>query len=149
MGVTDQIADALTREHHAIDAGIETFLADDADPATLREALDALRRHIYLEERFLFPPLKQSMMMPIIVMLREHGELWRGMDAIESALSQPEADAQVQCRELLRLLDDHNRKEEPIIYPRVDADLPDDVRAELMEFIATGSYPAGWVCEQA
>ena len=66
MGVTDQITDALTREHHAIDAGIETFLADDADPATLREALDALRRHIYLEERFLFPPLKQSMMMPII-----------------------------------------------------------------------------------
>lgn len=149
MSEGEQIAAALIREHHAIDGGIEAFVADAADPTPLREALGALRRHIYLEERFVFPPLKQQMMMPIFVMLREHGELWRGMDSIERALNASDADVQALCRDLLSLLDAHNSKEEPVIYPHVDLDLPEEQRAELAEFITVGTYPEDWVCEKA
>lgn len=142
------LADALTAEHRAIDVGIEAFLGDAGDAQALRDAMVALRRHIYLEEVFLFPPLKATMMMPIFVMLREHGELWRAMDEVDATVAAG-GDADATCRDLLVLLDEHNKKEEPIIYPRADADLDDDVRAELADFLADGTYPDGWVCEQA
>lgn len=148
MGEGSALADALTAEHRAIDLGIEAFLGDDGDPQALQGAMLALRRHIYLEEVFLFPPLKPTMMMPLFVMLREHGELWRAMDAVEATVAAG-GDADARCRDLLALLDAHNTKEEPIVYPRADADLDDGVRAELADFLADGAYPDGWVCEQA
>ncbi|WP_417562890.1 hemerythrin domain-containing protein [Microbacterium sp.] len=149
-----ELADALTREHHAIDAGVEAYLAGldtGGDAAPLRESMHALRRHIYLEEQFLFPPLKQTMMMPIFVMLREHGELWRSMDAIEASL-QDAADAaslRAACQDLLTLLDSHNTKEEPIVYPKADSDLTDDARTQLAAFLESGTFPDGWTCEKA
>jgi iron-sulfur cluster repair protein YtfE (RIC family) len=142
------LADALTAEHRAIDGGIEAFLSDAGDAQALHDAMLALRRHIYLEEVFLFPPLKPTMMMPIFVMLREHGELWRAMDAVDATVAAG-GDADAQCRDLLALLDEHNTKEEPIVYPRADADLDDAVRAQLADFLADGTYPDGWVCDQA
>jgi hemerythrin-like domain-containing protein len=149
------LAEALTREHHEIDAGVEAYLAGlDAggDVAPLRGALQALRRHIYLEERFLFPPLREAgMLMPILVMLQEHGQLWRAMDDLDEALASG-ADAGVlreQCRRMLALLDSHNTKEEPIVYPRADADLAEHQRVQLAEVLAAGTFPDGWVCEKA
>nr|WP_274635836.1 hemerythrin domain-containing protein [Microbacterium bovistercoris] len=147
-----QLADALTGEHHAIDAGIEASLAGpDAGPGPLREAMTALRRHIYLEEEFLFPPLRAAgMMMPILVMEREHGELWRQMDSLEDLLTDAAADAAQQAsRELLALLDSHNSKEEPIVYPRADADLSAEQREQLARFLDAGTIPDGWVCAKA
>ncbi|MRH30180.1 hemerythrin domain-containing protein [Microbacterium sp. SYP-A9085] len=149
MAAGTQLADALTREHHAIDAGIEAYLADDSDPAPLLTAMDALRRHIYLEERFLFPPLKPAMMMPIFVMLREHGELWRAMDDVDAAVAADTAGVPDQCRSLLAQLSSHNTKEEPIVYPRADADLSPEIHEQLTAFLAEGAFPKGWRCEQA
>ena len=85
------LAEAFTREHHEIDAGIQAYL-DGLDSggsvAPLQTAMHALRRHIYLEERFMFPPLREAgLMMPILVMLKEHGELWRRMDELDVALA--------------------------------------------------------------
>ena len=111
-----------------------------------------LRRHIYLEEEFIFPPLKETgMMMPVFVMLREHGELWdamAGLDDLLSADADPEM-IQGACRELLSRLDAHNSKEEPIIYPHLDSDLDEGARAQLREFLVDGRMPDGWVCERA
>lgn len=148
------LAAALEQEHRAIDGGLEEYSAalasGHADPAPLLRSLGGLRRHIYLEERFLFPPLREAgMMMPIMVMLREHGELWRNMDAIDTLLAE-NADAETvrgACRDLLALLDRHNSKEEPIIYPRADEGLSTDARAELAAFIDSGRIPDDWVCE--
>ena len=53
----------------------------------------ALRRHIYLEEAFLVPPLRAAgAAMPVPVMLREHGELWRTVDSLSALIGQ-EADS--------------------------------------------------------
>ncbi|WEG10111.1 hemerythrin domain-containing protein [Microbacterium horticulturae] len=146
------LADALTREHHDIDTGIEAYLTgldSGGDAAPLHTAMHALRRHIYLEETFLFPPLRAGgLMMAIMVMEREHGELWRAMDALEHTLVAPRDPEELRdaCRSLLALLDDHNSKEEPVVYPRADADLTDQQRTQLAAFLESGTFPDGWVC---
>ena len=153
--MAETLTAALEREHHEIDAGIEAFLdgLSHGEPRTveLSRAVDALRRHIYLEEEFLFPPLRAAgLLPPVLVMLREHGEIWRVLDALEAddATTSPD-DAREHCDELLTLLTEHNAKEEPIIYPHADADLPTESSAELRAFLEAGSTPDGWVCEGA
>ena len=144
----------LEREHHLIDRGIEDFVEGHVgalDSASrLREVIAALRRHIYLEETLLFPPLRDAgMVAPVFVMLSEHAELWRTMDDLEQRLDDHTAltDLRAACRTLLAQLERHNAKEEPILYSRADEVLSEDARAELHDFLATESLPEGWVCQ--
>ncbi len=153
----EQLSVLLEREHHEIDAGVEAFLEGlslgETRTEDLTRAVDALRRHIYLEEAFLFPPLRAAgMLPPVLVMLREHGEIWRSLDAILA--TDPDADAggagaRERCGELLSQLASHNAKEEPIIYPQGDAVLTEEATGELRELISSGQMPDGWVCAQA
>ena len=153
---TVALSDALEREHRGIDGGIEEYSAGlshgDTEARPLLRAMNGLRRHIYLEEEFLFPRLKVGGLgMPIFVMLREHGELWDAMDALDALLA-TDANAgtlQSACRELLAKLDSHNSKEEPVIYSQAEAVLEPDAAAKLTEFLDNGSMPAGWRCEKA
>jgi regulator of cell morphogenesis and NO signaling len=147
------LASALEREHWEIDSGIEQYTAaDGGDTSPLLRSIAGLRRHIYLEEKFLFPPLRAAgLMMPILVMLREHGDLWRSMDALDALIADGADRTTVvdACRELLAKLDKHNLKEEPIIYPRADNGLTPEAAEELAAFIEAGRMPEGWVCEGA
>jgi hemerythrin-like domain-containing protein len=154
--MSETLGAALEREHREIDGGIEAFVEslpgglDQTEP--LLRAMSGLRRHIYLEEEFLFPPLREAgMMVPLFVMLRQHGELWQTMDALSSQLDAgSDADAvSASCRGLLTLLDQHNSKEEPIIYPQADTILTADASAELSAFLASGTMPEGWTCAKA
>jgi hemerythrin-like domain-containing protein len=143
---------ALEHEHHEIDRGIEAFGTADADAAaSLTAAIAALRRHIYLEEEFLFPPMMDELAIPIGVMLREHGELWRTLEALEAELAEAgDTDAAAPiCEQLLSQLELHNSKEEPIFYTRADASLGPEATAELKAFIDSAEMPAGWTCRQA
>ncbi|TDB90361.1 hemerythrin domain-containing protein [Actinomadura sp. 7K534] len=156
----EALSAALEREHREIDEGIESFTAALAegrgDGVPLKRALEGLRRHIYLEEEFLFPPLQEAgLMAPVFVMLREHGELWRTMDRLEAATARgpanphPEGEVRELCTELLGLLDRHNSKEEPILYPQADAVLEPGAIDHLRRFLASGRLPEGWACRQA
>lgn len=152
----ESLSTILEREHHEIDAGIDAFLtklaAGSVQPELLTTALEALRRHIYLEEVLLFPPLRVGgLMMPIMVMIREHGEMWQIMESLITQLADPADPEQLQqtCRQLVELLERHNSKEEPIIYPHADKDMPPQAATKLLKFIATGSTPDGWACQQA
>lgn len=153
---SNTLGGALEREHREIDGGIEAFTAGlsggGTDTEPLVHAMAGLRRHIYLEEEFLFPPLKAAgMTMPIFVMLREHGELWASMDALDALLADG-ADSEAMldaCRELLAQLERHNSKEEPIIYTQADSVLAAGAGAELAAFLDAGRMPQGWVCERA
>ena len=148
---TETLAAALEREHHDIDDGIASFLAGGQDDS-LDRAVPALRRHIYLEEEFLFPPLRDAgMFAPIFVMVREHGEIWDTLDGIEAELSAGAARRSVAeiCRTLLEQLERHNSKEEPILYPQADSVLTAAATASLKAFIAAGRLPEGWTCAQA
>ena len=156
------LAAALTAEHHAIDAGIEAFVSRTRGGETgagwaepLQEAMQALRRHIYIEEELVFPRLRQGpLLMPIMVMYREHGEIWRAMDALDAQLAQqPDAPAKEElvaaCNQMLELLEQHNLKEEPVIYPHLDSDLDEATQAQLRDVMDHGKLPDGWVCEKA
>ncbi len=147
---------ALEREHREIDAGVEAFLGSQAEaqPRTepLTQAIAALRRHIFLEEAFLFPPLRDAgLVAPIFVMLREHGEIWDTLDALDAQLAiNPGVAAMAEiCRALLEQLERHNAKEEPIVYPQADAVLTAAASARLGSFLATGRMPEGWACARA
>jgi regulator of cell morphogenesis and NO signaling len=156
MTAADTLAAALEREQREIDEGVEAFLAGRAEHRdhveSLRQAIDALRRHIFLEEEFLFPPLRAAgLVAPIFVMLREHGEIWDTLDVIEAQLRAGGGDGTlaVTCRALLGQLERHNSKEEPIVYPEANAVLTAGSTAELREFLAAGRIPLGWVCARA
>jgi iron-sulfur cluster repair protein YtfE (RIC family) len=146
----------LEREHHEIDEEIDAFIAQlsagTVEAGRLRQAAAALRRHIYLEEVFLFPPLRDAgMVAPVFVMLREHGQMWRTLDAIELELAVDPDQAVLQklSRELVVQLQHHNPKEEQILYPQADLALDDQAAERLHEFLDSGALPEGWVCERA
>jgi hemerythrin superfamily protein len=143
---------ALEREHHEIDEGIAAFLSEPSRTEPLAQAMAGLQRHIYLEEEFLFPPLREAgMMAPIFVMLREHGEMWATLAALAEELTDPSATgaATNHCRELVGQLERHNAKEEQILYVQADSVLTAAASAELQEFMASGRLPDGWVCIKA
>lgn len=146
------VREALEREHRAIDGGIEHFAAHPSAPegrSRLGDALTALRRHIWLEEEYLFPPLRATgLMAPVFVMLSEHRQLWATMEALEQQVEEggsPEV-LRDTATTLLAQLDRHNSKEEPILYSQADVALSEDARAELEDLIAHEELPAGWSC---
>lgn len=150
------LAAALEKEHHDIDEGIVEYSRSlreaDGNPRPLLQAVEALRRHIYLEERYVFPPLREAgLVMPVFVMLREHGEIWDAMDDLEARLREdaPASELQTACHDLLARLEQHNAKEEPIIYPQTDTRLSPAEADELRVFLEDGRMPEGWRCEKA
>lgn len=149
------VAEILTREHREIDAGIATFTEaldhGRVEPDPLLQAFAALRRHIYIEEELLFPGVQRAgLTMPIMVMNKEHGEIWNGMDAIESALGADDDPQRARelCQDLLAILDRHNMKEEPIVYPHAATDLTEQEDRILTDFVESGTFPARWVCHE-
>ncbi len=141
----------LTGEHQEIDRLIQTFRAGHPDTAAIKQALTLLRRHIYLEETELFPPLRAGRLMPaIFAMLRGHGDIWQAMNDIEAALVRADADAaHAAAGQLLTLLASHNQTEEPVIYPEADEKLPAASRTRVLEALTHASMPEGWRCARA
>jgi regulator of cell morphogenesis and NO signaling len=142
----------LEREHHEIDADIDRVLEDPTATDSLARAFTALRRHIYLEEEYLFPPLRAGgLMAPVLVMLREHGDLWAALDEIDELVATGASgpDLAPRLESLLDLLDQHNAKEEPIVYAAADQTLDADTVAEINQLVETSTLPDGWVCQQA
>ncbi|MQA00664.1 MAG: hemerythrin domain-containing protein [Dehalococcoidia bacterium] len=147
-------AGVLEREHRDIDEGLTRFTEDLARgewrPEPLEVAARALRRHIYLEEELFFPSLRESgLVAPVMVMLREHGEIWHALDEVErlAAARTDRASTLRAHEELAEVLEHHNMKEERILYPQADTALDDAASERLRDFLETGTLPEGWVCE--
>ena len=146
------LAMALEREHHEIDAGIAAFTAAPGDRQPLAHAIGALRRHMYLEEEFLFPLLRQAepgLAAPVFVMLREHAQIWATLDLLEREPGTGTGTGLALCRQLSVRLLHHNLKEEKILYPRADDVLPPAAAGRLRAFLGSGELPGGWVCMKA
>jgi hypothetical protein len=113
-------------------------------------AIRALRRHIYLEEGFLFPLLREAdtgLTAPLLLMLREHAQIWAVLDTLER---EPAGDAApALCKQLSVRLLHHNLQEEKILYPQADDALPPAAADLLRTFLTAGELPEGWVCAKA
>ena len=146
---TESLAEALEREHHKIDAGIAAFSTAPWDRQPLTGAIGALRRHIYLEEEFLFPLLHEAepgLAAPMFVMLREHAQIWDTLDSLEHAADTGRGTGFTLPKRLTVQLLHHNLKEEKILYPRADDLLPPAAADRLREILGSGELPDGWVC---
>jgi len=149
---TERPSHWLEVQHRQIDDGIKAMLKEGAPLATLAQALELLRLHIYLEEAVLFPPLEASgLTMPIFVMQREHGPMWPLIEALLSTCRAGGATADVQedASELFKLLMIHNRKEEQIVYSAADRLAPEGAPAQLLAALQAARMPEGWRCATA
>jgi len=151
---TESLRSVLEQDHHEIDEGVEPIVSGGAVTAEQRKslvrAIDALRRHIYAEEELLFPALRAAGLVgPILVMLREHAEMWQSLDALDRLLESGATgdDAlPVLCRQLFGQLQAHNPKEETILYPQADSALSAEEVSRVRAFLDSGQLPEGWMC---
>lgn len=147
---------ALEADHRVIDDHFAAFATAAGRGAVERDrlaaALRALRLHIWVEEELFFPPLRAAGLLgPVLVMLREHGEIWRLLGELETivAAEAPDLPAALAVWEsLAEVLRQHNMKEERILYAAADQILDDGTAAEVTDGLAE-ALPDGWVCGMA
>ena len=144
------ISTMLEAEHRWIDERFEQFsrgLAMGLVKAdTLQEAASVLHRHIYLEEEFLFPEVEaRGLEGPTAVMVQEHGDICRFLNGITELIGEGVGHARIQdsFKALRRLLEEHNVKEEGVLYPSADRLLNS---AELVRRLKEANAPDGWAC---
>ncbi len=149
------VGQQLEHNHHRIDEGFARFarsLGDTSiDGAAFRTAADAMRHHIHVEESLHFPVLRAAgLLAPVLVMLSEHGEIWDLLDAVAVAVDEGDAAvASAHWLQLADLLQQHNMKEERILYPAGDQQLSAADADLISTTLAAGQTPPGWTCELA
>lgn len=138
----ESVGDLLGFDHDRLDAILaEARRAwEGGDLAAAQEGYGAfavgLARHIRAEEELLFPAFEAVSGMPpntgpTMVMRMEHRDLERALAAIREALEAGAPSEPPEMRDLLRLLESHNRKEEYVLYPATDGRLAAEERIAL------------------
>lgn len=124
----------LTADHHDCDAlwaEVED-LADRGDlaPAQAKFAQfeRAMERHFTFEEGVLFPAFEEATGMhhggPTFVMRAEHAQMRRVLEAMNTSVAKGDLPGLVAYGDtLLMLIQQHNVKEEHMLYPACDAHL--------------------------
>ncbi len=96
----------------------------DIAGANFQAFLRAARRHFDVEESILFPAFEQQtgiLSGPTQIMRREHAQMRELFDDLESGLGAQDRDRFLGTSEtVLVLLQQHNLKEEQILYPMAD-----------------------------
>ncbi|MBW7861864.1 MAG: hemerythrin domain-containing protein [Rhodocyclaceae bacterium] len=127
------ITDLMTHDHRECDevfARIEQAVSKgdwDGAATALRAFTEALEAHFGAEENTLFPSFEAATGMtdgPTRMMRMEHAEMRRGLEAMQDALARKDADdLSGEAETLLILMQQHNMKEENILYPMCDGHL--------------------------
>ena len=143
-----QITELLTREHRRCDAELarceeeaaaERWACADAAFAAFAAQTE---RHFEAEESVLFPRFEVASGMasgPTAVMREEHGEMRGLLDGMRRALAARDRDGFLDCCEtMLLMLQQHNLKEEEILYPMTDQALGADADTFARGLGATG-----------
>ncbi|MEO9091697.1 MAG: hemerythrin domain-containing protein [Rhodanobacter sp.] len=143
----------LAEQHRMLELGIRGLVDGSGSRQDLSEAIYLLRRHIYVEEAFLFPVIDrdQGRWMALAQMKYEHGDMW---PHIESAIELLQAKASLDdlfpaAQTLLKLIEIHDFKEERAIYSVADRDVANTNHPPLESLFAVTSIPPGWRCLRA
>lgn len=142
----DTLTAPLEAHHKACDAhfALAEQAAGGNDLAACRAAFHQLQQeleaHFSVEEQTLFPAFEAQTGMssgPTQVMRLEHGQMLTLLDDMAAALSAGELDEYLGLSDtLLVLMQQHNLKEENILYPMCSRALAG--RADLAQAVATG-----------
>ncbi|MBI4213409.1 MAG: hemerythrin domain-containing protein [Chloroflexi bacterium] len=140
----------LEGEHQWIDGRFGQFLqalnAGSVNAEPLDEAAHVLHRHIFLEEEILFPELEaRGVVGPTAVMVQEHGQICDFLERIAMLIRDGAPPDRIQqvFDALRSLLEEHNAKEEQVLYPAADHLLNS---AELLRRMQGADPPHGWLC---
>lgn len=126
----DSIRAFMARGHKACDelfAQAEAAAGDwDAAGAKLRGFRHALEQHLAMEEDVLFPAFEEHTGMagagPTVVMRAEHAQMRALLDQLAEAVGSRDAEGYLGVADtLLVLMQQHNLKEEAMMYPMLDA----------------------------
>lgn len=137
------IKNCMTHDHRRCDdifAEVEQAVAAqawDRASAAFTSFASAMRQHFAAEEELLFPAfeLKSGMTMgPTQVMRGEHEQMRELIAAAQDALSAQDADDYSgNADTLLIMMQQHNMKEENVLYPMCDDHLVDQADALLAQ----------------
>lgn len=113
--------------------------------ANFADFANGLRRHIGFEDDLLFPEFEERSGIgpdagPTAVLRAEHREIEALLAELEVGVGDPAGDVEVRWRQLERVLEDHNVKEEAVLYPGTDQLLSESERDQLVRRIQ--AYPA-------
>lgn len=146
----------LEADHERMDAGFDTFIAlaqaGTIDRGAITPAIESMRRHLWVEEEYFFPPLREAGVVgPIVLALRDHGELWGLLDELERLLALRNPDPNLLATvaaAVVQISAHHNEKEEQILFATADHFLDPSIHRLIAEGL-TQDRPAGWVSEMA
>ena len=129
------ISEFMTREHRGCDESFANAEAqvDSEDWATAgeltRQFLNEMERHFMMEEQVLFPAFEQQtgiIQGPTTIMREEHQQMRQLLMQLQSALDEQQRDEFLDTGEtLLIMMQQHNMKEEGMLYPMCDQQLAD------------------------
>lgn len=133
----ETISDFLSSDHHRCDDlfAVAEDAAGDGDweriAAEFGAFLESMRHHFAMEEEVLFPAFEESTGMtmgPTQVMRMEHQQMRSLFDAMGQAVEKRDRDDYLgQAETLLVLMQQHNLKEEQILYRMADQMLGGEV----------------------
>ncbi|MDD3475498.1 MAG: hemerythrin domain-containing protein [Sulfurimonas sp.] len=127
------IKDFMTQSHRDCDeifAQMEDAVAAKSDEAVVKfeEFSDALTNHFKMEEMVLFPAFEQASGMrdgPTQVMAMEHEQMRELLSRMSSAIKDKDKFFGIS-ETLMILMQQHNMKEEQMLYPMAEQHLGDD-----------------------
>ncbi|HYW93465.1 MAG TPA: hemerythrin domain-containing protein [Gammaproteobacteria bacterium] len=141
MSTNGMISDYMTHHHRTCDRQLADAEAavdgDDWDAAS--EQFTGFRamieQHFEMEEDVLFPEFEQRSGLtdgPTLVMRSEHEEMRKLLEQLQMALDSGDAETYLGTSEtLMVMLQQHNMKEENMLYPMADGKLGEDAGAVL------------------
>lgn len=145
----ETISSYMTSDHHRCDelfAQAEAAASGkdwDAIAADLQAFLDSMHQHFKMEEEVLFPAFEQHTGMsmgPTQVMRMEHGQMRELFDAMADAVKRQDKDEFLgQAETLLVMMQQHNMKEEQILYRMADQALAGEMAEVLQKMRAAAA----------
>lgn len=143
------ISSFLTQDHQRCDGlfaeAEEKVAAGDWEAAgkAFQAMREAIEHHFAMEESVFFPRFEAASGMtvgPTQVMRQEHEQMRALFDSMEESLRAREADAYLGDSEtLLIMMQQHNAKEEQILYPMLDAHLQAEAESLVKEAGGVGN----------
>ena len=138
---SDSVRDFLSRDHQRCDtlyAAAENA-ANEEDTAAMvhfcQRFLVSMMHHFRMEEELFFPAFEEKTGMrqgPTTVMRSEHVQMRNLMDQMRQASEKQDADLLLKAGgTLMFVMQQHNVKEEQMLYPMADAHLGSDVASLL------------------
>jgi len=132
----ETISEYMSSDHHRCDdlfaTAEEAAASGDWEKIAgeLKTFLESMRRHFAMEEDILFPAIEKHIGMsmgPTQIMRMEHQQMRQLFDALAQAVEKRDKDDYLgQTDTLLVLMQQHNLKEEQILYRMADEALASD-----------------------